>query len=324
MSISVRSKSWSWTKPIACSTWASSATCAASSPCCPAAVRTCSSRPLTPTRSAPGGRPARAAGRDRVARRNSTAEGISQHVYRVDKDAKRDLLVHLIVSGSGTRPWCSRAPSTGRIASVNNSYAPASKLPPSMATRASQRARAHWPVSRAAPSTSSSPPTSRPVAWISTACPTWSTTSSRRARGLRPSHRAYRARGESGSAISLVAADEHGLLRDIQRLLKRELPVLPLPATLAAGTPRPAAPQPAAREGAPGPGTARRGPSPRGCGCAVTGTAQTPPAAPPTPRVGQRAVSQIATRIGQATGNLQRVMGVDTPLGTADQHVFED
>ena len=31
--------------------------------------------------------------------------------------------------------------------------------------------------------------------------------------------------GEGGAAVSLVSADEHGLLRDIERLLKRSIPV---------------------------------------------------------------------------------------------------
>ena len=46
------SRSSSWTRPIACSTWASSATSARSWPCCPTSGRTCSSAPPSRTRSA--------------------------------------------------------------------------------------------------------------------------------------------------------------------------------------------------------------------------------------------------------------------------------
>jgi ATP-dependent RNA helicase RhlE len=35
--------------------------------------------------------------------------------------------------------------------------------------------------------------------------------------------------GEEGAAISLVSEDEMKLLKDIQRILKKEVPVLPLP-----------------------------------------------------------------------------------------------
>ena len=50
--LSRRSRSWCWTKPTACSTWASSATSAAFWPCCRASGRTCCSRPRSRTRSA--------------------------------------------------------------------------------------------------------------------------------------------------------------------------------------------------------------------------------------------------------------------------------
>ena len=43
-SISTRSKCWCSTKPTACSTWASSRTSSASSPCCPRSARACCSR----------------------------------------------------------------------------------------------------------------------------------------------------------------------------------------------------------------------------------------------------------------------------------------
>ena len=49
--------------------------------------------------------------------------------------------------------------------------------------------------------------------------------------------------GSVGEAVSLVSADENGLLRDIERLLKRTIPVLPTPPFAVVET----APQPAAR-----------------------------------------------------------------------------
>jgi ATP-dependent RNA helicase RhlE len=49
--------------------------------------------------------------------------------------------------------------------------------------------------------------------------------------------------GALGQAISLVSADENGLLRDIERVLKRTVPVIPTPAFEAAPDAHPAAPE---------------------------------------------------------------------------------
>jgi ATP-dependent RNA helicase RhlE len=52
-----------------------------------------------------------------VTPRNATADKVEQSAYRVPKDHKRHLLAHLITEGqTGTRCWCSRAPSTARTA----------------------------------------------------------------------------------------------------------------------------------------------------------------------------------------------------------------
>ncbi|MDT8377452.1 MAG: DEAD/DEAH box helicase [Desulfotignum sp.] len=48
--------------------------------------------------------------------------------------------------------------------------------------------------------------------------------------------------GERGEALSLVSSDEQGLLANIQRLLKKQLPVRPLPVTETRKTSQPAAP----------------------------------------------------------------------------------
>jgi ATP-dependent RNA helicase RhlE len=50
--------------------------------------------------------------------------------------------------------------------------------------------------------------------------------------------------GSSGHAVSLVSADENGLLKDIERLLRRSVPVVATPEFAIAAEPRqPAAPR---------------------------------------------------------------------------------
>ena len=62
-----------------------------------------------------------------VAPRNATADSVEQRVYRVPKDHKRHLLAHLHRRRRlATRCWCSRAPSTARIAWRSSSSATAS------------------------------------------------------------------------------------------------------------------------------------------------------------------------------------------------------
>jgi ATP-dependent RNA helicase RhlE len=169
-----------------------------------------------------------------VAPRNKTADRVEQIAYRVVKDQKRHLLVHLFENGArtkaGTRCWCSRAPSTARTASPSSSRAPASPPPRSTATRARRRACAR----------SSRLQGGRIRALVATEVAS---------RGLDikelpqvvnyelPNvpedyvHRIGRTAraGMDRRAVSLVAPDEATLLRDIERLLKRAIPVLPLP-----------------------------------------------------------------------------------------------
>jgi ATP-dependent RNA helicase RhlE len=59
--------------------------------------------------------------------------------------------------------------------------------------------------------------------------------------------------GALGQAVSLVSSDENGLLRDIERVLKRAIPVLPTPAFETAPDAHPASERPAnAHSGSPG------------------------------------------------------------------------
>ncbi|HUY83430.1 MAG TPA: DEAD/DEAH box helicase [Steroidobacteraceae bacterium] len=56
--------------------------------------------------------------------------------------------------------------------------------------------------------------------------------------------------GAEGAAVSLISPDEHGLLRDIERVLKRAVPVLPTPTyAIVETTAHPAHPAPAAGHG---------------------------------------------------------------------------
>jgi ATP-dependent RNA helicase RhlE len=62
--------------------------------------------------------------------------------------------------------------------------------------------------------------------------------------------------GSAGEAISLVSSDESGLLRDIERVLRRSIPTLPTPAFKIVES---ASPPPPSREGRPAQGSSRRG-----------------------------------------------------------------
>jgi len=67
---------------------------------------------------------------------------VRQVVYPVDRERKRELLSHLIRTGRIDRRWCSREPSTARIAWPNSSAWTESSPLRSTATRAGQRVRA--------------------------------------------------------------------------------------------------------------------------------------------------------------------------------------
>jgi ATP-dependent RNA helicase RhlE len=58
--------------------------------------------------------------------------------------------------------------------------------------------------------------------------------------------------GAAGEAISLVSSDEGGLLRDIERVLRRTIPVLPTPQfKILESVQRPSAPAPSEFKGRP-------------------------------------------------------------------------
>ena len=190
---------------------------------------------------------------------NSTVERVTQLAFRVRKDDKRHLLVHLFENGAngegaGTRRSSSRAPSTARTACRSSSSMPASARRPSTATRARPRARARSRISRRASST----------ALVATEVAS---------RGLDirelpqvvnfdlPNvpedyvHRIGRTAraGNDGHAVSLVSEDESGLLRDIERTMRQSVPFSPTPSFVRkeqAPVPQRAAPAAPARHAA--------------------------------------------------------------------------
>ena len=161
-----------------------------------------------------------------VARRNQTADTIAQKVHPVGREMKKDLLAHLIkderlAAGAGLHAHEARREPAGRPAE----RARASARWRSTATRARPRAPRRWPTSRRATCT----------CLVATDIA---------ARGLDidqlphvvnyelPNvpedyvHRIGRTgrAGSQGEAVSLVCVDENGFLRDIEKLIKREIP----------------------------------------------------------------------------------------------------
>jgi ATP-dependent RNA helicase RhlE len=166
-----------------------------------------------------------------VARRNTAAETVTQHVYRVDKEAKRDLLIHLIDEGR----WF-------QVLVFTRTKHGANRLSEQLNRARIEAAAIHGNKSQGA--------RTRALAGFKDGSLRVLVATDIAARGLdidRLPHvvnyelpnvpedyvhrigRTGRA-GEEGAALSLVGADEAGLLRDIQRLLKKEIPVLPTPA----------------------------------------------------------------------------------------------
>jgi ATP-dependent RNA helicase RhlE len=166
-----------------------------------------------------------------VAPRNAAADGVEQHVYRVSKDHKRHLLAHLIDDGGwhqvlvftrtkhGANRLAKQLESSGiRTAAIHGNKSQAQRI----------RALADFKANKV-------------TALVATEVAS---------RGLDikelpqvvnyelPNvpedyvHRIGRTAraGATGRAVSLVSPDEGSLLRDIERLLKRSLPVSALPA----------------------------------------------------------------------------------------------
>jgi ATP-dependent RNA helicase RhlE len=196
-----------------------------------------------------------------VARRNTAAEKVTQHVYRVDKAAKRDLLIHLVEDGR----WF-------QVLVFTRTKHGANRLAEQLNRAGIEAAAIHGNKSQGA--------RTRALAGFKDGALRVLVATDIAARGLdidRLPHvvnfelpnvpedyvhrigRTGRA-GESGAAISLVGADEARLLKDIERLLKRPIPELSLPAfARRADEPAPA-PRVADGRAAPGKGEANRGP----------------------------------------------------------------
>jgi ATP-dependent RNA helicase RhlE len=206
-----------------------------------------------------------------VAPRNATAERIDQQVYRVPKEHKRHLLAHLIVSGG----W-------EQVLVFTRTKHGANRLTQQLEASGIRAAAIHGNKSQGARVRALEDFKSRRVtALVATEVA---------ARGLDikelpqvvnyelPNvpedyvHRIGRTAraGGSGCAISLVSPDEAPQLRDIERLLRRALPVAALPDyPVTSPAPRqsaPSTPHPGARPGTPGrhghrgqPGGGRRG-----------------------------------------------------------------
>jgi ATP-dependent RNA helicase RhlE len=166
-----------------------------------------------------------------VAPRNATADRVEQTVYRVSKEHKRHLLAHLIDSGSWHQVLVFTRTKHG-------------------ANRLAQQLEASGIASTAIHGNKSQGARVRALADFKDNRVTALVATEVAARGLDikelphvvnyelPNvpedyvHRIGRTAraGGTGSAVSLVAPDEVPLLKDIERLLRRSLPVAPLPA----------------------------------------------------------------------------------------------
>jgi ATP-dependent RNA helicase RhlE len=165
-----------------------------------------------------------------VARRNTAAESVTQHVYRADKDAKRDLLIHLIDEGQ----WY-------QVLVFTRTKHGANRLAEQLNRAGIEAAAIHGNKSQGA--------RTKALAGFKDGSLRVLVATDIAARGLdidRLPHvvnyelpnvaedyvhrigRTGRA-GEEGAALSLVGADEIKLLKGIERLLKKSIPVLPVP-----------------------------------------------------------------------------------------------
>jgi ATP-dependent RNA helicase RhlE len=186
-----------------------------------------------------------------VAPRNATAERVDQQVYRVPKEHKRHLLAHLIRNGD----W-------QQVLVFTRTKHGANRLAEQLAATGIATAAIHGNKSQNA--------RVRALAEFKTGKITALVATEVAARGLDikelpfvvnyelPNvpedyvHRIGRTAraGGAGCAISLVAPDEAGLLKDIERVLRKSLPVAATPEfTMTAeqrSAPRPAAPPPRA------------------------------------------------------------------------------
>ncbi|MCP5143759.1 MAG: DEAD/DEAH box helicase [Gammaproteobacteria bacterium] len=165
-----------------------------------------------------------------VARRNTAAETVTQHVYRVKKEQKRDLLIHLIDEGQ----WF-------QVLVFTRTKHGANHLAEHLNRAGIEAAAIHGNKSQSA--------RTKALAGFKSGELRVLVATDIAARGLdidRLPHvvnfelpnvpedyvhrigRTGRA-GEAGDAISLVCADEQKMLADIQRVLKKEIPTVPVP-----------------------------------------------------------------------------------------------
>ena len=213
-----------------------------------------------------------------VAPRNTTAERVAQFAYRVPKDAKRHLLIHLFREGATDEgPWFQALIFTRTKHGAN-------RLAQQLEGAGIRSAAIHGNKSQAARVRALADfKEGRIAALVATDVAS---------RGLDikelpqvvnyelPNvpedyvHRIGRTAraGATGRAVSLVGPDEAGLLRDIERTMKQAVPILPTPAFQIVEVSRPSAspanraspaPRPAGRGGRPGFQSRRFGPSRR-------------------------------------------------------------
>jgi ATP-dependent RNA helicase RhlE len=165
-----------------------------------------------------------------VARRNAAADGVEQHVYRVPKDHKRHLLAHLIDDGGwhqvlvftrtkhGANRLAQQLESSGiRTAAIHGNKSQAAR------TRALSDFKANKVTALVATEVASRGLDIRELPQVvNYELPNVPEDYVHRI------GRTARA-GATGRAVSLVSPDEAPLLRDIEKLLKRSLPVTALP-----------------------------------------------------------------------------------------------
>jgi ATP-dependent RNA helicase RhlE len=170
-----------------------------------------------------------------VAPRNSTAERVEQIAYRIDKDLKRHLLVHLFKHGiEGQGPWT-------QVLVFTRTKHGANRLTAQLETSGIAAAAIHGNKSQSARVKALADfKAGRITALVATEVAS---------RGLDikelphvvnyelPNvpedyvHRIGRTAraGSTGAAVSLVAADESSLLRDIERTMKQKVPFVTTP-----------------------------------------------------------------------------------------------
>ena len=205
-----------------------------------------------------------------VAPRNATADRVDQQAYRVPKEHKRHLLAHLVRTGN----W-------QQVLVFTRTKHGANRLAQQLASAGIETAAIHGNKSQNA--------RVRALAEFKTGKITALVATEVAARGLDikelpyvvnyelPNvpedyvHRIGRTAraGGAGCAISLVAPDEAGLLKDIERLLRRSIPVAATPEFVVAADQRPA---PAHQSAAPSARASHQhqGPRPQGRGPART------------------------------------------------------